>query len=110
MSSAYRSISIHKSWYQFTGLHWQFEGDSAPTYFVDTRLSFGASESPEIFQHCTSVVCMMAYRGYCVIVYLDDFLVIEADEAQRLAAHTELLNLLEQLRCCINWNKVIQPS
>lgn len=111
LSSAYRSVPIHPSCYTFTGLHWIFEGDDFPTYFVDTRLPFGASESPEKFQRCTSAVTrMMAHRGYCVIAYLDDFLVIESDKSRCAAAHQELLSLLQNLGFSINWDKVVGPS
>ena len=64
LSSEYHSVPIDKSCYRFTGLHCQFEGDSAPTNFVDTLFPFSASETPEKCQHCTSAVTrMMAYKG-----------------------------------------------
>ena len=110
LSLAYRSVPIHPSCYAYTGLYWQFIGDSAPTYFIDTRLPFGASESPEKFQRLTSAVTrMMARRGYTVIAYLDDFLVIEADFKRCNTAYKELLCLLQSLGFTINWDKVVAP-
>ena len=38
---AYRSIPIHRSNFQATGLKWKFKGSRKLTYFVDTRLPFG---------------------------------------------------------------------
>ena len=46
---AYRSVPIHPSNYAATALKWLFEGDSVPTYFVDTRLPFGGRRTPGIF-------------------------------------------------------------
>ena len=110
LSNAYRSVPIHPSCYKFTGLHWVFEGDSHPIYFTDTRLPFGASESPEKFQRCTSaVVRMLARRGYTAIVYLDDFLIIESNYERCQEAYTELLSLLQNLGFTINWDKVEAP-
>ena len=41
------------------------------------------------FNVTSAVTHMMVHRGDCVIVYLDDFLMIEDDYAQCLAAHKE---------------------
>jgi hypothetical protein len=41
LSEAYRSIPIHKSNFELTGLHWHFADSSTPTYFFDARLPFG---------------------------------------------------------------------
>ena len=74
---AYRSVGIHKNSVDASGLQWTFEGDVEPTTFVDTRLMFGARKAPEIFQRISnSVVRMMKRRGYTVVSYLDDFLII----------------------------------
>lgn len=56
-----------------------FEGDKSPSYLFDTRLPFGASLAPSIFHRLTqSVHRMMAKRGFInMVVYLDDFLMIE---------------------------------
>ena len=78
---------------------------------IDCRLPFGASKSPEIFQRLSnSVTRFMKKRGYTVIAYLDDFLVIEATEQHCSEAYNILLQLLEKLGFKINWKKAVPPS
>ena len=50
LSSAYRSVPIHPSCYQFMGLSWVFEGETTPTFMVDTRFAFGLAKAPQLFQ------------------------------------------------------------
>ena len=74
---AYRSVPVHPSNYKALGLKWRFKGSRCFTYFVDTRLPFGGRSAPGIFHRLTQAVYrMMKRRGFVVIVYLDDFLVI----------------------------------
>ena len=111
LSSAYRVAPIHPDCYAATGLHWTFTGNSTPTYMIDTRLPFGASKSPEIFQRLTSSVTrFMANRDFTVIAYLDDFLVIEETEERCVEAYETLLSLLQKLGFKINWDKVASAS
>ena len=73
--SAYRSVEIHPSNYEYTGLSWQFEGHDEPTILYDTRLPFGSKLSPGIFHRLTQAVrCMMARRNYAIAAYLDVFI------------------------------------
>lgn len=62
--------------------------------------------------HClTQAAChMMANRGYTVLAYLDDFLIIEATQLHFKAAFDMLLSLLESLGFTINWSKVVYPA
>ena len=71
----YRSVPIHPSNYAATGLKWLFEGDSVPTYFIDTRLPFGGRRAPGTFHHLSqSVRHIMLRQGFhSIVVYLDDF-------------------------------------
>ncbi|VDI19826.1 Hypothetical predicted protein [Mytilus galloprovincialis] len=46
LSNAYRSVKVHASNYPYTGLHWRFQGDDQDTFFYDTKLPFGAAQSP----------------------------------------------------------------
>ena len=75
LKSAYRSVKIHPSNHDLTGLKWVFQGSDSPSYLIDHRLPFGARKSPAIFHRLTQGVRrMMERRGYGgVIVYLDDF-------------------------------------
>ena len=53
---------------------------------------------------------MMARRGYTVLAYLDDFLVIEPTQIHCKAAFDTLLTLLESLGFTVNWTKVVYPA
>ena len=47
LKSACRSVRIHLSNHQPTGLQWTFEGDTEPTYLIDTRgFLLGAAKPP----------------------------------------------------------------
>jgi len=75
LKSAYRSVLLHPSQYDLTGLKWTFKGHKTATYLVDTRLPFGARFSPGIFHNLTQAVkVIMRERGHTgLVVYLDDF-------------------------------------
>ena len=112
LASAFRSVKIHEESIQATGLKWIFKGDCNPTYMVDTRLSFGASQSPYIFSTLTSKIrYMMAQRGFHrVCIYLDDFLCIEDTKERCIEALNTLIGLVRSLGFNINWSKVDGPS
>ena len=111
LKSAYRSVSLHPSQLQYTGLKWTFSGDKQPTYLVDTRLPFGARLSPGHFNRLTQAVCrMMKRRGYKVISYLDDFWLTDTTEEGCKNALQTLISLLRELGFSIAWDKVEGPS
>ena len=112
LKSAYRSVKIHPSNFDLTGIKWQFDGEEDPSYLVDTKLPFGARKSPAIFHRLTqSVRRMMAGRGFkSVVVYLDDFLVIGDTREECFTAYNTLISLLRDLGFYINWKKVIDPT
>ena len=107
LKSAYRSVKIHPSNFELTGLKWQFKGDKEPTYLYDSKLPFGARKSPFIFHKLTqSVRRMMSRRGFSsVVVYLDDFLVFGDNFEECKLAFNTLLKLLRKLGFYINWKK-----
>ena len=64
-----------------------------------------------IFHRLTQAACrMMANKGYTVLAYLDDFLVIESTQLRCRAAFNMLVSLLESLGFTINWTKVVYPA
>ena len=64
-----------------------------------------------IFHRLTQPTCrMMAIRGYTVLAYLDDFLIIEPTQPRCQAAFDMLVSLLESLGFTINWTKVVYPA
>ena len=108
---AYRSVHIHPSNYQATGLKWNFPGSDLFAYFVDTRSPYGGRSSPGIFNRLTQAIKrMMARRGYkMIIVYLDDFLIIAPSFAKCLEAYECPLEMLCKLGFEISWRKVAPP-
>ena len=64
-----------------------------------------------IFHHLTQAAChMMAKKGYTVLAYLDDFLIIEPTQLRCRAAFNVLVTLLGSLGFTINWTKVVYPA
>ena len=109
---AYRSVHIHPSNYQATGLKWKFSNSNHFTYFVDTRLPYGGRRAPGIFHRLAQAVKrMMARRGFKMIVaYLDDFLIVASSWAQCMEAYECLLELLQNLGFEISFRKVVPPT
>lgn len=104
LRAAYRSVHLHESNWQYTGLQWRFGKADKLTNLVDLRLPFGARKSCSIFNRITQAVRrMMERRGFkVVIVYLDDFLI--AGETFEACAHAlrTLITLLRSLGFHIN--------
>ena len=111
LKSAYRSVGVNPSCFPGTGLKWRFNGDTHDTYIIDKCLPFGAKFSPGIFHRLTQAVRrMMLRRGYNIVVYLDDFLIIEKSRERCLEAQQCLIQLLRMLGFSIAWEKVEGPT
>ena len=110
LKHAYRSVGTHPDSWRVTGMSWCFNDSKHPTYLYK-RLPFGARASPMVFHRLTQAICrMMARRGYTVLAYLDDFLIIEPTQIQCKAAFDTVLTLLESLGFTVNWTKVVYPA
>ena len=112
LKSAYRTVPIHPSQHNLTGLKWTFTGEDCASYLFDTRLPFGARKSPYVFHRLTQAVKrMMQRKGFdAVTVYLDDFFIAAPSFSQCLEAYNSLISLLRKLGFWINWSKVCDPS
>lgn len=112
LKHAYRSVPIHRSNYEATGLKWRFTSDEHDTFFYDKRLPFGAKSSPEIFHRLTQAVRrMMARRGFHdLVVYLDDFLVVAPTKDECVQAFTTLSKLLTDLGFELSKHKIVEPT
>ena len=112
LKSAYRSVPIHFSDYSLSGIKWWFEGENSPSYLFDTRLPFGSNVGPSIFSRLTqSIRRMMSRKGFQnLVVYLDDFLIVETTFQRCLDAQHVLISLLGSLGFQISWHKVVGPS
>ena len=107
---AYRSFAIPLAQHTITGLQWTFEGDSHPTFMMDSKLPFGARKSPAIYNRITQAIQrMMRRRGFKVCAYLDDFICCAKDKTTCTMAFNALITLLRQLGLRINWKKVVDP-
>ena len=108
---AYRSVPIHPSNFQVTGLKWLFSGDQNHAFMHDTRLCFGGRRSPGIFHHLTqSVRRMMCRKGFeGIVVYLDDFLIVSCTKEKCELAFSTLQELLLDLGFQISPSKVVPP-
>ncbi len=111
LKSAYRSVKISESSRRATGLEWTFEGDSEPTFLKDFSLPFGSKLGPYVFTKLSQAIKrMMLRRGFRIIAYLDDFLLIEKTKARCKLALNTLLQLLRQLGFAISYGKVVCPT
>ena len=80
--------------------------------YIVLLMCFGARLGCSIFHRLTqSVKRMMARRGYHnLIVYLDDFLIIEQTYEKGCEAQQVLIELLGSLGFLVSWHKVECPS
>ena len=110
LGHAYRSVPVHPSNYPALGLKWRFRGARHFTYLIDTRLPFGGRSSPGIFHRLTQAVRrMMERRGFIVIVYLDDFLVIAPTLEKCQEGYDVLCSLLISLGFELSPTKAVLP-
>ena len=112
LQSAYRSVGIKRSNYQYTGLKWRFTGDKKDTYMIDTRLPFGSSRSPGIFNSLSQgVLAIMRKKGYFnIVVYLDDYIFVCSSYEECQRTMLALMRVLRELGFSINYNKVVGPA
>ena len=112
ISEAYRHAGLHPNQYHMTGLQWQFTDNKRPTWFYDTRLPFGASESVGCFHRITqSITRMMRLRSQChVLCYVDDLFIVSKDRQACAKTKDILIQLLRDLGFTIKWEKVVGPS
>ena len=112
LQSAYRSVRTRSSNWPACGLKWQFSEDDHFTYMVDTALPFGSRHAPGIFHRLTQAVrrfmIKLGFEG--LVVYLDDFLIIERSQDRCQLALQTLICLLRELGFSISWKKVEGPT
>ena len=89
-----------------------FRGTILTVIFVTLAFHSVLKNSPEIFHRLTHAVRrMMEKRGFVnIIVYLDDFLVNGATQAESTHAHEVLPQLLQYLGFTISQRKLMPPS
>ena len=111
LKSAYRSVALHPSQYDFTGLKWTFKGEKTPTYMIDTRLPFGARLSPSHFHRLSQAVQYIIQKRHIkVVTYLDDIFITAPTKEQCTEHLNTVITLLRQLGFSIAWKKIAGPS
>ena len=113
LKSAYRYVGIRPSHYALAGLQWTFAGHTIPTYMVDTRLMFGASQAVGIFHRISNALVRMIQSQITVgrvINYLDDFLIVAPTREECQHVMNVSMSLIGRLGFDINYTKVVYPS
>ena len=112
LMSAYRSVGIHPDNYKVTGLKWQFQGDTEPTYLFDSRLPFGSNVGPSHFHRLSQAVKRSMFRRGMdsVVAYIDDFFLAAASKEECENMLMCLIQLLRELGFNISWHKVVGPT
>lgn len=110
IASAYRSISVNPSHWELQGIRWQINGRMS--YLMDTRLCFGLSCAPFIFNQISVflVRCMRRRGFYAISNYLDDFSCIGSTFSEYQYAQIVFIHLLQFLGFSIPWCKCSSPS
>ena len=106
LKHAYRSVGTHPDGWRDTGTSWCSNDSKHPTYLYDKRLQFGARAPPMVF-NCLAqaIIRMVARRGYTVLAYLDDFVIIEPTQSLCKVTFDTL-----SLGFTVNWSKVVYSA
>jgi hypothetical protein len=100
----------HRHWADLA-FKWKVYGEDVARVLVETRMPFGLSSAPSIADRLTqAVVRLMRSKGYTVVGYLDDFLVVGVTEERCREAYEFLLFLLRDLGFPVNEDKCEPPT
>lgn len=77
-----------------------------------TALPFGLSSAPKMFATVSNWIAeILRARGFRILVYLDDFLLVNQDQQTLVSQVAETLSLLKTLGWHVNYNKsILEPS
>lgn len=102
IEAAYRHVPIDPYDWDLTAFCWPT--DSLEDLYLDGFLQFGLKNACEVFNRIgRAIVRMMARRGFkCVVVYVDDFIIICETEAMAWYAYWALRILLQKLGFTVN--------
>jgi hypothetical protein len=98
IEAAYRHVPIDPYDWDKLAFRWPDVDDFAHLY-LDGYLQFGMTNACEIFNRIgRAIVRMMACRGFkCLVVYVDDFLIVCQPEAMAWYVYWALRLLLKKL-------------
>uniref|UniRef100_A0A2A4J4H2 Reverse transcriptase domain-containing protein n=1 Tax=Heliothis virescens TaxID=7102 RepID=A0A2A4J4H2_HELVI len=106
LSQAYLHIPIARRHWRYLGIQYR------NTTYAMTALPFGLSSAPQIFAKTINWVAkILRYQNIRLVVYLDDFLIVNQNP-QRLKDEVNIvLRTLKELGFQINWEKsVLTPT
>jgi hypothetical protein len=88
IEAAYRHVPIDPSDWDKLAFRWPSDSDSDS--YVDGYLQFGLMNACEVFNRISrAIVRMMACKGFkCLVVYVNDFLIICSDQATTWYAYS----------------------
>ena len=111
IEAAYRHVPIDPYDWELTAFCWPT--DSLEDLYFDGYLQFGLKNACEVFNRIgRAIVRMMARRGFkCIVVYVDDFIIICPTEAMAWYVFWALRSLLTKLGFKVNMrpHKCIAP-
>lgn len=110
IKATYPSVNINSNHRRFQGFAWNLHGEDR--FYTDNCICFGLRSAPYIFTQLTEfLVRCMKKRGFsCVYGYIDDFLIIGADDKSECARSLKLcLELLHQVGFYVSWEKLESP-
>ena len=100
LKDAYLTVPIWKDHQKYLRFLWK------GTLHEFACLPFGLATAPRVFTKLMKpVVAALRQRGICLIIYLDDILIMAESEALALHHAASTLNLLEGLGFIVNYNK-----
>ena len=110
IKSAYRAVSIHPNNKKYMGLRWEIQNKEV--FIEDSRLCFGLSLGPMIFNSISNFVYSVLTDVYNLqaVNYLDDFLVLGHTKEEAQLAQNIVIKTLRYLGFYISWAKVTPPS
>ena len=110
IKSAYRAVSIHPDNKKYMGLRWEIQNKEV--FIEDSRLCFGLSLGPMIFNSISNFVYSVLTDVYNLqaVNYLDDFLVLGHTKEEAQLAQNIVVSTLRFLGFYISWAKVTPPS
>ena len=104
LKAAYRQFPVDPADYKYLGYHWRGK------YYFDTRLCMGQRTAALACQRSTrAVVYIMLSNGHTIVVYLDDFIGVEA-RSNAWRSFYYLGDLLIELGLRENVPKACPPS
>ena len=69
-------------------------------------LPFGLATAPRVFMSLTKPILFLCHhKGLCIVIYLDDILVLDCSKQVGKRAHTFLCSLLVRIGLHINFSK-----